>query len=127
MTHDIPDTVIEDLKYQLTRSAPREAVGFIYDSGIVIELINEAPGIREFKVSSEQLRHSIPEADLPQLSYFYHTHPNTNAEPSQYDINFMTTMNEGMPHLKHIVVATGAMQIWEVRSTGPCILGHYQI
>ena len=120
-------SVIGDLKEQLQKAAPREAVGFIYESGTIVQLVNEAPGIRQFEVSEEQVFSSIPNSDLPYLSFFYHTHPNTNAQPSQYDLDFMSVMAQGMPHLNYIIVAPDAMQIWAVRSSGPCILGHYPI
>lgn len=106
---------------------PNEAVGIILLDGTVLPLRNELASPNSYEVSAEQLAELCETYDPTEFAFIYHTHPSDTPQPSKADHEQMRYLHDFWPWIKHIIFTETAMQVWEVRSTGACVLGHYPL
>lgn len=101
-------TVIHRMTQFAKTRAPREACGFLLDSGEVIEITNTSQNDDHFIMDSEE-----------QLQFWYnaaaiwHSHPRGDVAPSQLDLDMQRIAYDGRPMVivnlkgQHSVTACG--------------------
>lgn len=71
----------------MEKDAPLEVAGWVWDDGTVSRFVNQARAVDRFAVGHTQMAEALAAnpPELRQLVGQYHSHPNGNPQPSEYD------------------------------------------